>query len=119
MPFIYKIVQFELWGNARDGFDNNQNWTLATLKPGKPYTDRYLTRLARDFFQGRSFAWTESKSTNMSREGITLQDYGSEGYLDILYRGHIVGQVECNELCKCGLVVYAHYNCSCEQPKEG
>ena len=92
---IHRIISFELWGNARDGFNNNMNYLQNTLDG--EFTDRQLLKHVRDVFEGRSFAWTENKTTFMTRRGITVQDYGSDGFTDILYHGHTIGEVQSGE----------------------
>lgn len=88
----YLIQRFELWGNARDGFNTNNVYTLEYLRGN--WSDRQLLTKVRDIFEGLAFAFSENHTTFMSRRGITIQDIGSEGYLAIQYRGYDVGQIE-------------------------
>jgi hypothetical protein len=112
----YLVQRFELWGNAKDGFDTNNVFTLETLETIEPLSMRYLLRMARENMTGYSFAWSENKSRPMSREGIELNDFGSEGYLDITYRGHIVGQVQHIGLCEhCGVESFMHWHKTCDE----
>lgn len=96
--YTYKIVRAELWGNARDGFDTNNWFTLQTITRAEPLTDRWLLRIVRDLFEGKSFAWSENKSTYMSRKGIMLDDIGAESMIQVSYRGYYVGEVQINEV---------------------
>jgi hypothetical protein len=99
----YRIVQAELWGNARDGFEINNWYTLERWKSTSSVTNRHLLRLARNQFEGRNFNWSEGRNTSMSRDGIELEDIGAESMLDVTYRGHKIGEVQWSELCEhCG-----------------
>lgn len=91
----YLIQRFELWGNAKDGFDTNNVFTIEALHGN--WSGRQLLTKVRDLFEGLSFNWSENRHTFMSRLGITINDFGSEGYLDIQYRGHTIGQIEYSE----------------------
>ena len=91
----YLIQRFELWGNAKDGFNTNNVFAIEVLRGN--WSDRQLLTKVRDLFEGWSFNWSENHRTFMSRRGITINDIGSEGYLDIQYRGHNIGQIEYSE----------------------
>lgn len=101
--FEYRIVQAELWGNARDGFDTNNWFTLERWKTTEAVSERYLLRMVRNQFEGRLFNWSEDKHTFMSRDGIELEDSGAESMLNVTYRGYKIGEVQWDELCsECG-----------------
>lgn len=38
----YKIVAFELWGNAKDGFDNNMSYLRREIEVSQPLTNETL-----------------------------------------------------------------------------
>lgn len=90
-PPQYKMVRYELWGNARDGFDTNNFYNAGTLRAdaGK----RTLLSAVRDAFSGYSFAWSESVSRPMVRDAIKLNDL-CNGVILVEYHGHAVGEVQ-------------------------
>jgi hypothetical protein len=88
----YKIVAFELWGNAKDGFDNNMSYLRREIEVSKPLPEIDLMRYARNEFEGRSFAWSENKTTFMTRRNIWVDFTGSS--YDIFYHDHIVGEIQ-------------------------
>lgn len=116
--YRYKLIQTELWGNARDGFDSNNWFTLDSKLTTKELSDRYLVSWARDWFTGNQFAWSEGTRRPMSRKGIEIRDIGAEGMIQVEYRGHYVGEIQYVELCDlCGDDVNSHYNRPCDALK--
>jgi len=91
----YRFVRAELWGNAKDGFDTNNWFTVKTLTAYKPYSERWLLKVARDVFTGFMFAWSENTRRPMCRKGITIEWSGEHDY-NVMYRGHYVGEIQCS-----------------------
>lgn len=103
-PYRIRFVRAELWGNAKDGFDTNNCtnnwWTIGNRSFSQDPSERALLRLARDYFSGYSFAWSENKSSEMKRKGIELQwlsEVPMDGFYEyryeVQYRGHYVGEI--------------------------
>lgn len=110
----YEMRAAELWGNAKDGFENNQEPCIDSKTSIGELSSRWLTKWARDAFEGRYFNWSENSSRPMSRLGIEL-NWNDDEHVDIEYRGHYVGCINITKHCHCGEPMIAHYNRSCEQ----
>lgn len=98
-PKMYDVTAtaYELWGNAKDGFDTNNFYKRFHVRLPESSLNRTLLMLVKDHFQGFSFAWSENCSRPMVRAGITLDTnspYMNEEITDIFYRGHVIGQLE-------------------------
>lgn len=116
--YRYKLIQAELWGNAKDGFDSNNWFTLDTKFTTKELSDRFLVKWARDYFTGNYFAWSANSSRPMSRKGIEISAGNSEGMIEVQYRCHYVGEIQRVELCNlCGDDVNSHWNSPCDALK--
>lgn len=68
---IAKVNKADLWGNRRDGFDNNGEHTVLTSEIDR-ITKRALLKLAREVFVGTGHARSENKTLPMTARGIAL-----------------------------------------------
>ena len=104
----YKIVAAELWGNAKDGFETNDWCVIERITRYKEFTQRKLTEIARNAFEGRSFAWSENVSRPMRRKAITV-DWLSENSYQVEYHGYYVGEIQVIEVLPDGIAQHRSY----------
>lgn len=97
---IAKVNKADLWGNRRDGFDNNGEHTVLTSEIDR-ITKRALLKLAREVFVGTGHARSENKTLPMTARGIDVSwadgsiedvDIAYECW-DIEYLGTYVGHI--------------------------
>lgn len=95
MAIKITVIRYELWGNAQDGFDCNNVYTLGSENVLDD-SDLVLTMLAHDYFLGRSFALAQDEIESVTAEHLELSDIDSfEPYLaEILYRGTPIGALK-------------------------
>lgn len=89
------IIRFELWGNAKDGFDVNDAHTIGREEvPGNDYETAIpaLRRTARDYFAGRYLARTENLSQPMTRRKIDIE-WLDDDAAQVVYAGQAIGEI--------------------------
>lgn len=96
------ITKADLWGNARDGFDNNGDYTIAHFAVDKEPSEKMLLRFAKDEFSGCYFALSENTGRFIGKRSkcLTLdwQDsYNGLLFYEIRYRDQYIGMVEVNQ----------------------
>lgn len=107
---IVKVIRAELWGNYRDGFDNNGNYKIGEFETDKDLEETELSpksivKIAREWFAGCSFPLNESSSNFIGQKSKRLTvEWQSElvDYLtgnvigaiyDVSYRGTYIGEI--------------------------
>jgi len=97
--FQITITKADLWGNARDGFDNNGDNTIAHFGVDKEPNEKTLLKFAREEFSGRYFALSESTGRFIGKRSKCLTVEWQDSYKDlrfyeIQYMGQYMGMIE-------------------------
>lgn len=110
-----RVIRAELWGNYKDGFDNNGNYEIGKFEVDELTPDsKTVLKIAKEWFVGRSFPLNEnssnyigqkSKSLTVEWQGELTSNVGQDkdGTLswetigviyDVYYRGTYIGEIE-------------------------
>ena len=100
--FQVTITKAELWGNFRDGFDNNGNYRIARFETDEELESTELSpgiieKIAREYFAGYSFPLTEAGNNFIGRNSKAISvEWAGSGDLntcyDVFYRGQYIGE---------------------------
>ena len=96
--FNIRVIKADLWGNLRDGFDNNGEYEIGSEEI-EVSSDYNLLKIARDYFAGRFLARSENQSLPMTRRKIGIEySYGDENepagaVVEINYDGTYIGNM--------------------------
>lgn len=91
--FQVTITKADLWGNAKDGFDNNGDSTIAHFGVDKEPSKKMLLKFARDEFSGRHFALSENTGRFIGKRSKCLTLDWQDSYNGLLlYEIHYMGQ---------------------------
>lgn len=97
--FQVTITKADLWGNAKDGFDNNGDYTIAHFGVDKEPNKKALLRFVRDEFSGRHFALSENTGRFIGKRSKCLTLDWQDSYnglllYEIQYMGQYMGMIE-------------------------
>lgn len=99
----YRVTpyRYELWGNLKDGFDVNNEYSCPNSQQNflKPPTVKQITGIAKNAFEGFSFALSEGESVCIPRNSIKgdssyNNNISTETEFYFEYRGQQIGYVK-------------------------
>lgn len=90
----------DLWGNEKDGFDNNGDISahsfLLEYKTGEEL-EKSLLEYAKGFCDHRSFPLSENRMMTMKDKKFWSKEWRSETELEIFFRGQYIGCFQLDE----------------------
>ena len=107
VQYTIDIIKFDLWGNEKDGFDNNDSTRINRhdlLDGFDGDAGLQLLEIAQDEFSGYSYAMSANKIVEMKPKAIAIEwssgdanelidgEYDIETW-DVNYRGNLVGEL--------------------------
>jgi len=109
MAYRVRITRAELWGNLKDGFDNNGDHVIADFELDKNKCTP--VKIAREYFAGLPFALTESGNNFIGKnsKSVTVEwmtSHGGKTSYEVFYRGQYIGAIDLDWIgtsCKHGL----------------
>ena len=70
--YVIKIRKADLWGNVKDGFDNNGNVYYGT-EHSLVISEQRMRTIARNWFEGHMLARTENRVLPVQRKDIVVE----------------------------------------------
>jgi hypothetical protein len=93
-----QIIRYDLWGNEKDGFENNDSFHVGTETLPANYGDNMIKRIVNPYFVGMGFCL----SLNRKAHYIVAKDlhyiWEADDFISIEYRGQVVGELRISNI---------------------